>query len=141
MTEDNDTEAVNITKPFCQNVNLSESEMFVYRYVLVLVQYIIPVIIISFVYIQVIILNPFPLSAPLAPSSLPSRLHTARILTRNVVFHKANQILMKFVRPFRWPLSSGAAKRLAMHKVSLAMCSRAENLIMRENLSLKIRGT
>jgi hypothetical protein len=53
MKEDNDTEESNITKPFCQNVNLTENEMFAYRYVLVLVQYIIPVLIISFVYIQV----------------------------------------------------------------------------------------
>lgn len=43
----------NITKPFCQNVNLSEAEMLIYRYTLVLVQYIIPVCVISFVYIQV----------------------------------------------------------------------------------------
>lgn len=43
----------NITKPFCQNVNLNEAEMLAYRYTLVLVQYIIPVCVISFVYIQV----------------------------------------------------------------------------------------
>lgn len=43
----------NITKPFCQNVNLSDAEMLAYRYTLVLVQYIIPVCVISFVYIQV----------------------------------------------------------------------------------------
>jgi hypothetical protein len=48
--EDNST---NTTKPFCQNVNLSEMEMLIYRYMLVLVQYIIPVCVISFVYIQV----------------------------------------------------------------------------------------
>lgn len=46
-------EDTNITKPFCSNVNLSESQMLVYRYSLVLVQYIIPVFVISFVYIQV----------------------------------------------------------------------------------------
>lgn len=43
----------NITKQFCQNVNLSDREMLIYRYTLVLVQYIIPVCVISFVYIQV----------------------------------------------------------------------------------------
>lgn len=43
----------NITKPFCQNVNLNEAQMLAYRYTLVLVQYIIPVCVISFVYIQV----------------------------------------------------------------------------------------
>jgi hypothetical protein len=58
-TEDNDTnittayQAPNITKPFCDNVNLSERQMLIYRYTLVLVQYIIPVFVISFVYIQV----------------------------------------------------------------------------------------
>ncbi|XP_063708779.1 RYamide receptor-like [Culicoides brevitarsis] len=39
-------------KPFCQNVNLSEQQMLIYRYTLVFVQYIIPVCVISFVYIQ-----------------------------------------------------------------------------------------
>lgn len=55
MTEVNTTsdELMNITKPFCQNVNLTDDEMLVYRYSLVLVQYIIPVCVISFVYIQV----------------------------------------------------------------------------------------
>jgi hypothetical protein len=43
----------NITKPFCDNVKLNESELLVYRYTLVFVQYIIPVFVISFVYIQV----------------------------------------------------------------------------------------
>uniref|UniRef100_A0A336K8Z1 CSON001557 protein n=1 Tax=Culicoides sonorensis TaxID=179676 RepID=A0A336K8Z1_CULSO len=42
----------NISKPFCQNVNLSEDQMLVYRYILVFVQYLIPVCVISFVYIQ-----------------------------------------------------------------------------------------
>ncbi|CRK91705.1 CLUMA_CG005351, isoform A [Clunio marinus] len=45
----------NITKPFCQIVNLNDAEMLVYRYTLVLVQYIIPVCVISFVYIQMAI--------------------------------------------------------------------------------------
>ncbi|KAL7019195.1 hypothetical protein ACKWTF_011042 [Chironomus riparius] len=55
IRENNTIEATNITKPFCQNVNLSEIEMLAYKYVLVLVQYIIPVCVISFVYIQMAI--------------------------------------------------------------------------------------
>lgn len=56
-TEDNSTNvtfpAPNITKPFCINKNMKDVEMLIYRYTLVLVQYIIPVFVISFVYIQV----------------------------------------------------------------------------------------
>jgi hypothetical protein len=54
FAEDNSTNGtVNVTKPFCHNVNLNEEEMLIYRYTLVIVQYIIPVCVISFVYIQV----------------------------------------------------------------------------------------
>ncbi|XP_055627554.1 neuropeptide Y receptor type 1 [Toxorhynchites rutilus septentrionalis] len=42
----------NMTKPFCQVVNFEESEMLLYRYILTLVQYFIPLCVISFVYIQ-----------------------------------------------------------------------------------------
>lgn len=51
--DNNTLEDANITKPFCNNVNLSDRQMLIYRYSLVLVQYIIPVLVISFVYIQV----------------------------------------------------------------------------------------
>jgi len=37
-------------KPFCQNVNMSEVAMLSYRIVMVLVQYLTPLCIISFVY-------------------------------------------------------------------------------------------
>jgi hypothetical protein len=47
------TQFPNITKPFCRNINLSETSMLIYRFTLVFVQYIIPVCVISFVYIQV----------------------------------------------------------------------------------------
>ncbi|XP_055596964.1 substance-P receptor-like [Uranotaenia lowii] len=43
---------INITKPFCQVVNFEQSEMLLYRYILTLVQYFIPLCVISFVYIQ-----------------------------------------------------------------------------------------
>ncbi|CAO1437875.1 unnamed protein product [Diamesa tonsa] len=42
----------NIPKAFCQNVNMSYSVMLLYRYTLVLVQYLIPYCIISYIYFQ-----------------------------------------------------------------------------------------
>uniref|UniRef100_A0A182N355 G-protein coupled receptors family 1 profile domain-containing protein n=1 Tax=Anopheles dirus TaxID=7168 RepID=A0A182N355_9DIPT len=42
----------NITVPFCKVVNFEYSEIQLYRYVLVLVQYFVPLFVISFVYIQ-----------------------------------------------------------------------------------------
>ncbi|XP_050095735.1 neuromedin-K receptor-like [Anopheles aquasalis] len=42
----------NVTVPFCKVVNFEHAEIQVYRYVLVLVQYFIPLFVISFVYIQ-----------------------------------------------------------------------------------------
>ncbi|CAO1440286.1 unnamed protein product, partial [Diamesa serratosioi] len=42
----------NIPKAFCQNVNMSYITMLYYRYILVLVQYIIPFCIISYIYFQ-----------------------------------------------------------------------------------------
>ncbi|XP_035894045.1 RYamide receptor [Anopheles stephensi] len=47
----NDT-YTNITVPFCKVVNFEDGEILLYRYVLVLVQYFIPLFVISFVYIQ-----------------------------------------------------------------------------------------
>ncbi|GAB0091732.1 prolactin-releasing peptide receptor [Sergentomyia squamirostris] len=41
-----------LTKPFCNNENLTDDQMKIYRYILVLVQYLIPFCVISFVYIQ-----------------------------------------------------------------------------------------
>lgn len=41
-----------MTKPFCQVVNFEMSEMLLYRYILTLVQYFVPLCVISFVYIQ-----------------------------------------------------------------------------------------
>jgi leucokinin receptor len=58
--EDNSTHSsqpMNMTKPFCQIVNLDEEQLLIYRYTLVIVQYIIPVCVISFVYIQVNLMN------------------------------------------------------------------------------------
>ncbi|XP_058833579.1 RYamide receptor-like isoform X2 [Topomyia yanbarensis] len=51
LGDSNDT-YVNTTKPFCQVVNFEESEMLLYRYILTLVQYFVPLFVISFVYIQ-----------------------------------------------------------------------------------------
>ncbi|XP_055532320.1 substance-K receptor-like [Wyeomyia smithii] len=51
LGDTNDT-YINITKPFCQVVNFEESEMLLYRYILTLVQYFVPLCVISFVYIQ-----------------------------------------------------------------------------------------
>ncbi|XP_039449563.1 RYamide receptor [Culex pipiens pallens] len=51
LGENNDT-YVNVTKPFCQVVNFEQSEMLFYRYILTLVQYFVPLCVISFVYIQ-----------------------------------------------------------------------------------------
>ncbi|TMW48066.1 hypothetical protein DOY81_006857 [Sarcophaga bullata] len=45
----------NVTRPFCANVNLSDDQLQTYRYVLVIVQYLIPFVVISFVYIQMTI--------------------------------------------------------------------------------------
>ncbi|XP_053661374.1 neuromedin-K receptor-like [Anopheles marshallii] len=42
----------NITVPFCKVVNFEHGEILLYRYILVLVQYFIPLFVISFVYIQ-----------------------------------------------------------------------------------------
>uniref|UniRef100_A0A182QUV7 G-protein coupled receptors family 1 profile domain-containing protein n=1 Tax=Anopheles farauti TaxID=69004 RepID=A0A182QUV7_9DIPT len=42
----------NITVPFCKVVNFEYAEIQLYRYVLVLVQYFVPLFVISFVYIQ-----------------------------------------------------------------------------------------
>uniref|UniRef100_A0A182X431 G-protein coupled receptors family 1 profile domain-containing protein n=1 Tax=Anopheles quadriannulatus TaxID=34691 RepID=A0A182X431_ANOQN len=42
----------NITVPFCKVVNFEHGEIQLYRYVLVLVQYFVPLFVISFVYIQ-----------------------------------------------------------------------------------------
>ncbi|XP_049539818.1 substance-P receptor-like [Anopheles darlingi] len=42
----------NVTVPFCKIVNFEPAEIQLYRYVLVLVQYFIPLFVISFVYIQ-----------------------------------------------------------------------------------------
>lgn len=42
----------NVTVPFCKVVNFEHAEIQLYRYVLVLVQYFIPLFVISFVYIQ-----------------------------------------------------------------------------------------
>ncbi|XP_058130512.1 RYamide receptor-like [Anopheles ziemanni] len=42
----------NVTVPFCKVVNFEMAEILLYRYVLVLVQYFIPLFVISFVYIQ-----------------------------------------------------------------------------------------
>uniref|UniRef100_UPI0022EC438F neuromedin-K receptor-like n=2 Tax=Anopheles cruzii TaxID=68878 RepID=UPI0022EC438F len=47
----NDT-YTNVTVPFCKVVNFEQAEIQLYRYVLVLVQYFIPLFVISFVYIQ-----------------------------------------------------------------------------------------
>uniref|UniRef100_A0A182PIA3 G-protein coupled receptors family 1 profile domain-containing protein n=1 Tax=Anopheles epiroticus TaxID=199890 RepID=A0A182PIA3_9DIPT len=47
----NDT-YTNITVPFCKVVNFEHGEIQLYRYVLVLVQYFVPLFVISFVYIQ-----------------------------------------------------------------------------------------
>ncbi|XP_059225305.1 RYamide receptor [Stomoxys calcitrans] len=49
--DDNDT-IYNVTTPFCNNVNLSDSQLQTYRYSLVFVQYLVPFCVISFVYIQ-----------------------------------------------------------------------------------------
>ncbi|XP_062555944.1 substance-K receptor-like [Armigeres subalbatus] len=51
LGETNET-YINMTKPFCQVVNFEESEMLLYRYILTLVQYFVPLCVISFVYIQ-----------------------------------------------------------------------------------------
>ncbi|XP_058986386.1 prolactin-releasing peptide receptor-like [Musca domestica] len=45
----------NVTTPFCNNVNLSDSQLQTYRYSLVFVQYLVPFCVISFVYIQMAI--------------------------------------------------------------------------------------
>ncbi|XP_036336206.1 RYamide receptor-like [Rhagoletis pomonella] len=42
----------NVTRPFCMNVNLSDEQLRVYRYVLVVVQYLVPFCVIAFVYVQ-----------------------------------------------------------------------------------------
>uniref|UniRef100_A0A182R587 G-protein coupled receptors family 1 profile domain-containing protein n=1 Tax=Anopheles funestus TaxID=62324 RepID=A0A182R587_ANOFN len=42
----------NVTVPFCKVVNFEHGEIQLYRYILVLVQYFIPLFVISFVYIQ-----------------------------------------------------------------------------------------
>ncbi|XP_053679889.1 substance-K receptor-like [Anopheles nili] len=47
----NDT-YTNVTVPFCKVVNFEQGEILLYRYVLVLVQYFVPLFVISFVYIQ-----------------------------------------------------------------------------------------
>jgi leucokinin receptor len=50
----NETEIYsNSSKPFCANIYMSERVQIAYRYTLVIVQYFIPVVVISFVYIQV----------------------------------------------------------------------------------------
>lgn len=64
--------------------------MLIYRYTLVLVQYIIPVCVISFVYIQV------------------------NMIDDEFVKTETRDFLLL---PFRWPLSFGAAKLPVMHKV------------------------
>lgn len=51
FAEDNIT-ITNSTKPFCMVVNLTDTEILIYRYILVVVQYLLPCSIISFVYIQ-----------------------------------------------------------------------------------------
>uniref|UniRef100_A0A182INH5 G-protein coupled receptors family 1 profile domain-containing protein n=1 Tax=Anopheles atroparvus TaxID=41427 RepID=A0A182INH5_ANOAO len=51
MTGLNDT-YTNATVPFCKIVNFELAEILLYRYLLVLVQYFIPLFVISFVYIQ-----------------------------------------------------------------------------------------
>lgn len=51
------TQFPNITKPFCRNLNLSDTSLLIYRFTLVFVQYIIPVGVISFVYIQVSLID------------------------------------------------------------------------------------
>jgi hypothetical protein len=51
------TQFPNITKPFCRNIELSDTSMLIYRFTLVFVQYIIPVCVISFVYIQVSLID------------------------------------------------------------------------------------
>ncbi|XP_054734979.1 RYamide receptor [Anastrepha obliqua] len=43
---------VNVTRPFCMNVNLSDEQLKAYRYVLVVVQYFVPFCVIAFVYVQ-----------------------------------------------------------------------------------------
>lgn len=47
-----DKEILNITRPFCDNVNLSEDQLASYRYSIVFVQYVVPCCVISYVYIQ-----------------------------------------------------------------------------------------
>lgn len=47
-----DEEILNVTRPFCDNVNLSEEQLASYRYSIVFVQYVVPFCVISYVYIQ-----------------------------------------------------------------------------------------
>ncbi|XP_067647446.1 RYamide receptor-like [Eurosta solidaginis] len=42
----------NVTRPFCMNINLTDEQLKAYRYTLVVVQYCVPFLVISFVYIQ-----------------------------------------------------------------------------------------
>lgn len=41
-----------MTRPFCDNVNLSDEQLASYRYSIVFVQYVVPFCVISYVYIQ-----------------------------------------------------------------------------------------
>lgn len=68
-----DNVTANFTRPFCEYSNLTKNEIQAYRYYLVVVQYIIPFCIISFVYIQ--------MSLRLWGSRTPGNAQDARDLT------------------------------------------------------------
>lgn len=63
----------NFSRPFCENINLSKEQIQSYRYYLVIVQYVIPFCIISFVYIQ--------MSVRLWGSRTPGNAQDARDIT------------------------------------------------------------